>query len=577
MFKRFLLGLLLAGGYQVLAQYPVMEWYEGHGTNLEEHVHEGWQTSDRGFIGIGQNEESGGNRTNILVVKTDSAGIHEWTAQLGTMNEYDVGICVHETTGGYIIGGGLYNEETGRQDRALVKLDRNGGVLWERTYDGKKAGAVRGIDINKEGEIFATGYTNSAENGYVFIVDEGDGFIMKTDTTGDIIWDKPLSVPQGTKVRIEQDGSLAVISSLWVYSGGRDHMDAILIRTDDEGNEIFSGSYGGEYSEHCYDFDLTPDGGYILAGHTQSYGVVNWDYMLMKIDSAGNQEWVQTFGQPRGYDPRWIHDEAYGVRSTPDGGYVIAGGSGDEYSYSERGHPSGPSGEWKAYLVKTDGAGNLLWEAVYPPTPVGNNAAEYVALTDDGGYVVFTDTDSQAPPEPNNFGYMKIAPDTVSVSRYIELTLTVEGEGQVYPRNRYHVKDSVLTLTATPEDGWVFESWGGDLTGAENPLSVAPGKDISVQANFRSTAGSSGPQKELLSVYPNPVSAGDRLNILLPFPMEDALLLIYDIHGREIVSKQYTGNRHQIITEELGDTMDGLYMLRLSTIRQTLYSTFLVK
>ena len=567
---------MLLAGFQLWAQAPELEWYMGHGTNLEEHVHEGWQTSDRGFIGIGQNEEKDGSRSNILVVKTDSQGIREWMTELGTENAWDVGICVHESTGGYIIGGGLYNAETERQERALVKLDHNGGVVWQKNYGGTKASAIRGIDVNEEGEIIATGYTNCTDHGFVFIAEEADGFVMKTDTAGGVIWDQPISAPQGTKIRIEKNGGFAIVSTQWVYSGGKDHMDAILIRTDAQGNEIFSGNYGGGSNEHCFDFDLTLDGGYILAGHTRSYGVVNWDYLLLKIDSTGKEEWVRTFGQPRGYDPRWIHDESYGVRSTPDGGYGIAGGSGDEYSYSARGHPSGPSGEWKAYLVKTSGDGNLLWEAVYPPTPVGNNAAEYVALTDDGGYIVFTDTDSQSPPAPNNFGFLKIEPDTIILSSYIELTLTIEGEGQVYPRNRYHLKDSVLILTATPAKDWEFLSWSGDVNGTENPISITPGNHISVQASFQSTVGVTGAHRNPVRIYPNPVTNG-KVTIASPEPLDDAILCLYDVRGRELQRKHVTGSGTLEILMELGDATKGLYTLMVSTNSNTTYSKLMVQ
>lgn len=298
---------------------------------------------------------------------------------------------------------------------------------------------------------------------------------MKTDSSGVLIWDKSISAPQGTKVRIEKSGEIAIVSTKWFYSGGRDHLDVILIKTDKEGNEIFSKNYGGERSDQCFDFDLCPDGGYILAG------------------------------QPRGYNPAWIHDESYGVRSTPDGGYIIAGGSGDEYSYSASGHPARRSDEWKAYMVKTDGEGKLLWEGIYPSTSVGNNAAEYVALTDDGGFIVFTDTDSESPPAPNNFGFMKIDPDTITESRYVELDITIEGEGDVYPRNRYHIKDSAITLTATPEKEWEFISWSGDVNSSENPISFTPGDKLSIQATFQSTVGLIETRLNSVIIYPNPL------------------------------------------------------------------------
>ena len=128
----------------------------------------------------------------------------------------------------------------------------------------------------------------------------------------------------------------------------------------------------------------------------------------MKIDSQGNEEWHQTFGQPRGYDPKYIHDEAYGVRQTPDGGYVLVGGTGDEYAYSASGHPKGDSDVWQVYLVKVDGAGKLLWEGVYGSAH-SDDAGEYLGLTQDGGFIIGTDTDAGAENfAPNNFGFLKV-------------------------------------------------------------------------------------------------------------------------------------------------------------------------
>jgi hypothetical protein len=159
---------------------------------------------------------------------------------------------------------------------------------------------------------------------------------------------------------------------------------------------------------------LTSDGGYILGGHTRSpsYGVVNWDFLMIKINRDGNEEWHRTFGQPRGYDPKFIHDEAYGIRQTPDGGYVIVGGTGDEYPYSESGSPDGSSDIWKVYLVKVNSNGETLWEGVYGSNH-DNNAGEYLGLTRDGGYIIGSDSDDAGADKfrPNNFGFMKIAPD----------------------------------------------------------------------------------------------------------------------------------------------------------------------
>jgi hypothetical protein len=398
----------------LVAQAPEMEWHKGYGTDNGEHIHEIMQTSDGGYIGIGQTDEGRGNASDILVVKIDLNGEHRWQRIIGTKDKYDIGICVEEADDGYLIGGGLYE---GNQQRYMAKLDYEGEFTWQNLYKNDRNGMIRGIDVLENGEIVATGYKNSIQPGFIFIADNCDGYIMKTDADGNVIWEKPISAPQGAKVREELNGSGFVIcTTIWM----NDHVnpeDFYLIKTDTEGNEYWNKNYGGDSDEHCYDFDLTKDGGYILGGHTRSpsYGVVNWDFLIMKIDNEGNEEWHRTFGQPRGYDPKFIHDEAYGVRQTPDGGYVIVGGTGDEYKYSESGSPHGDSDIWKVFLVKVNLEGETEWQSVYGSN-TEHNAGEYLGLTTDDGYIIGTDSDSAGKEnfKPNNFGFMKIAGDKES-------------------------------------------------------------------------------------------------------------------------------------------------------------------
>lgn len=101
------------------------------------------------------------------------------------------------------------------------------------------------------------------------------------------------------------------------------------------------------------------------------------------------------------------------MRTLPGGGLIAGDGTGDEYGYSANTHPSGTSDEWKSYVIRLDEDGKLIYEGIYGgaegPDTV-NNAAEFVALTDDGGFVLFTDTDRDGETAPNNFGLVKLAP-----------------------------------------------------------------------------------------------------------------------------------------------------------------------
>ena len=63
-------------------------------------------------------------------------------------------------------------------------------------------------------------------------------------------------------------------------------------------------------------------------------GYLHHETFTMKLDSSGNQLWEKVRGNPRGFDARYIHDEAWGIKATCDGGCIISAGTGDEYPYS---------------------------------------------------------------------------------------------------------------------------------------------------------------------------------------------------------------------------------------------------
>jgi len=387
------------------AQAPAMEWHKGYGTDGGDHAHFVMQTSDGGYIMTG--ESSSRSEQRILVVKTDSNGDKLWQRSLGGDGE-DLGNYMCETADGSLILAGAIDK-----NRALVKLSASGEIVWEKTYPSSGRDAIEGIDLTSDGGIIATGYL-SGEEGTTFIIHDGRAFLMKTDADGNVEWEKDLSpaASQGFKLREVADGY--AISGVSPKGDG----NFCLIKTNKSGDIQWHREYGGDKQEDLYDFDVASDGGYVLAGHKLIYGKVSentdvFDFWLVKVDSEGNLEWDKTFGQPRGYNPRYTRDECYGVRQTPDGGYIMCGGNGDEtQSFSETGSPYGPSDIWQVYLVKTDAKGNLLWESCYGSTEE-HDAGEYLGLTRDGGYIIAVDADDAGADtyRPNNFGFMKIAPD----------------------------------------------------------------------------------------------------------------------------------------------------------------------
>jgi hypothetical protein len=175
--------------------------------------------------------------------------------------------------------------------------------------------------------------------------------------------------------------------------------DFNLLRTDLSGKILWAKTYSTVY----WGFDMDADGNMIQAGHTRKSPLSkNLDIEVTKVDQKGKVLWTKYFGQPRGYDGKWIHDEVWGARATPDGGWLIVAGTGDETKkYEGRGHPSGNSSQWKIYLIKIDSKGKLEWEGIYG-TRRGDWAGEDVCLTRDGGAIVANDC--------GQFGFTKVKP-----------------------------------------------------------------------------------------------------------------------------------------------------------------------
>ncbi len=400
---------------------PIVDFYKGHGTDGEEHVHEGIETLDNGFIGIGHTQDFPESKSlDILIIKTDSKGKEIWSKKIGTIGEWDVGIAIAESDDSFYAVGG--KSLFGIQKPAIIKLTKDGDILWDKLFDMPGVGMLRGIDINDNGEIAVTGVHGGDEEGFLFI-SEATGFAAALDREGRILWQKDYEqIPQGTKILSTESNGYAILSTIW----NDEENNAAILKIGNSGEVQWFKSYGGGHNQ-AFDFEYIPEEGYVLAGHTNSIAAVNWDGLMTKVDTNGNLLWRKTVGQPRGYDPRFIHDEFYGIVVDSDGSYVMSGGTGDETDeYEEDGHPSGPSGEWKSYLVKINSNGDFVWEEVYGENNEGHNAAEFLDTTNDGGFILFNDSDNESISKkaPNNFGFMKLRnasgdPDNVKIDELV--------------------------------------------------------------------------------------------------------------------------------------------------------------
>ncbi|MDP7310467.1 MAG: hypothetical protein QF737_05010 [Dehalococcoidales bacterium] len=319
------------------------------------------QTTDGGYI-IAGGTDSLGTDGDVYLVKTDREGNEEWSRTFGG-KENDSASSVQQTTdGGYIIAGDTNSFGAGEFDFYLVKTDREGNEEWSRAFGGVGWDYADSVQQTTDGGYIIAGGTDS------FGAGEFDFYLVKTDGEGNeewsrafggVGWDYADSVQQTT------DGG-------YIIAGGTDSFgagiyDVYLVKTDREGNEEWSRAFGGEDNDTADSVQQTADGGYIIAGDTESFGV-DGDFYLVKTDGEGNEEWSRAFGGEE-------TEEADSVQQTTDGGYIIAG-------YTK----SFGAGNYDAYLVKTDEEGNEEWSRTFGGEE--NDSASSVQQTTDGGYII---------------------------------------------------------------------------------------------------------------------------------------------------------------------------------------------
>ncbi len=215
-------------------------------------------------------------------------------------------------------------------------------LIWQNIYGGLDDDAAYSVQQTADGGYIIAGESDSyGKSGST------NAYLVKTDSKGNEQWSQTfggLDSDAAHSVQQTTDGGYIIAGYSYSY-GKSGSGDAYLVKTDSEGNEQWSQTFGGLDSDYFFSVRQTTDGGYIIAGHSYSYGKSgSTDAYLVKTDSEGNEQWSQTFG---GLDS----DYFFSVRQTTDGGYIIAGES-DSY---------GKSGSTDAYLVKTDSEGNEQW------------------------------------------------------------------------------------------------------------------------------------------------------------------------------------------------------------------------
>jgi len=363
-------NLNLTGADMIVdARQKTPEWNKTYGGTRNDGAEALVQTGDGGYTLAGWTYSFGAGDSDAWLVKTDASGTAQWNKTYGGTGTDMANALVQTGDGGYALAGFTGSFGAGRDDFWLVKTDANGNAQWNRTYGGTNLDYVGALVQTDDGGYALAGSTNSFGAG-------GDDFwLVKTDAIGNVMWNKTYGgtdYDDANALVQTSDGGYALAGRTGIAGAGTD--DLWLVKTDASGNMQWNKTYGGTDYDDAYALVQTTDGGYALAGITESFGAGNQDFWLVKTDTSGTVQWNKTYGGTS-------DDDAFALVQTSDGGYALAGWT---YSFGAEG------GDF--WLVKTDAGGNMQWNK----TNGGTDWEDAYALvqTSDGGYALAGNTAS---------------------------------------------------------------------------------------------------------------------------------------------------------------------------------------
>jgi hypothetical protein len=270
-------------------------------------------TADGGYAIAGY-DYSAGQDWDFYLVKTDASGNMEWNMIYGGPEDDEAYSVIATSDGGYAITGRTRSFGAGSHDLWLVKTDAFGNMEWNRTFGGILDDFAQSLIETSDGGYILAGRTRS------FGAGESDVWLVKTDAVGNHQWNKTYggaNIDYATSILQTRDGGYAIAGATdagFLGMGG----DMWLVKTDAVGNQEWNRTFGGSSTEYPGSVVQTGEGGYALAGTTYSFGAGSSDAWLIKTDEYGYLEWGETYGGSG-------RDFANSIVQTSDGGYALAG------------------------------------------------------------------------------------------------------------------------------------------------------------------------------------------------------------------------------------------------------------
>lgn len=330
--------------------------------------------------------------SDTWVIKTDVDGVIQWQKTYGGSNNDLANTIRQTSDGGYVLAGlsnstdGDVSVGRDNNDFWVLKIDANGVKQWDKSFGGTSNDFAYDIIQTTDGGYLVSGSSDSINFNSSDNHGEYDALVVRLNASGNLVWQKSYggsSYDWGGTILPTPDGNyilcLGTASVNGNITSNHGAYDGWIVKIDSNGTIIWQKTYGGTSTDSLIRGLNTPDGGFIFMGTT---GSVNGDITsnhglddvwIVKTDALGAISWQRTYG---GSDV----DNARNIVASADYGYVIGG-----YSKSSDFDTTINRGLTDAWFFKIDAAGNPIWQKAFGGS--GNDSVDSIIRTDDNGYL----------------------------------------------------------------------------------------------------------------------------------------------------------------------------------------------
>ena len=327
----------------------VVEWQKLCGGGLDDLAHSVQQAADGGYMIVGRTTSSDRDITknkgawDCWLVKLNLVGTIEWQNTYGTAGTEGASSIIRTLDGGYIIAGWSNPNDSnvytwkGGYDYWILKLGVNGAIEWQKSIGGSADDFAQSIQQTSDGGYIVAGYTSSNDKHVSGFKGKTDYWIVKLNSSGSIEWEKTFGgslLEYARSIKQTNDGGYIVagytssIDGDVTYNHGKG--DCWILKLRQDGSIEWQKSFGGSGEDDANSVLQTDDGGYIVAGYTESNDgdVIRKDKFrdswLVKLSPSGMMEWQMNLGGR--YND---YEDARSIQQTNDGGYIVAGFKGN--------------------------------------------------------------------------------------------------------------------------------------------------------------------------------------------------------------------------------------------------------